>query len=275
MDHLWLYFAPPGDVVLLMTGRFEQGAAAGMFYARGVRPVFLNDAHAMMVGPEASIQGALARLAKPATLSTTSGWVTRRARELAKDHETFIVLEPPAGPASGPLQSIRQFAMGIRVTGQASIDGEVVADSEAGAQRITAWVDQMKAAIRVKTGVGVLDALMVEQTGSTVRFSAQDDGLVGGNQGKTAMNSDLGAELYSVIMSGFPGSPAHAVAQEKLLAVKEGMKRDEVLALLGKPLSVSKIEGLDVPRETWTYQAPFGKQLTVRLDDGVVTGPPQ
>ena len=33
MDHLWLSFAPPSDGVLLMTGKFEQGATAGLFYA--------------------------------------------------------------------------------------------------------------------------------------------------------------------------------------------------------------------------------------------------
>ena len=92
-----------------------------------------------------------------------------------------------------------------------------------------------------------------------------------GDAGKTAMNSDLGVELYDVIMAGFPGMPSRAVAGEKLLAVKTGMSRVEVLNLLGKPLSVSKIEGLDAPRETWTYQVAFGKQLSLRLDDGVVT----
>jgi hypothetical protein len=39
------------------------------------------------------------------------------------------------------------------------------------------------------------------------------------------------------------------------------MKREEVLSLLGQPLSVSAIQGLDTPRETWTYQVAFGKQL--------------
>ena len=92
-----------------------------------------------------------------------------------------------------------------------------------------------------------------------------------GEAGKTAMNSDLGVELYAVLMSGFPGMPPRAVAGDKLLAVTAGMKREEVLALLGKPLSVSAIEGLDVPRETWTYQIPFGKQLSMRLDGGIVT----
>ena len=53
------------------------------------------------------------------------------------------------------------------------------------------------------------------------------------------------------------------------------MKREEVLSLLGQPLSVSSIQGLDTPRETWTYQVPFGKQYTVRLDGGIVTAPPR
>jgi outer membrane protein assembly factor BamE (lipoprotein component of BamABCDE complex) len=89
------------------------------------------------------------------------------------------------------------------------------------------------------------------------------------------MNSDLGVELYGVIMAGFPGMPPRTVAEDKLLAVKAGMHREEVLSLLGPPLSVSSIQGLDTPRESWTYQIPFGKQLTVRLDGGVVTAPPR
>jgi hypothetical protein len=89
------------------------------------------------------------------------------------------------------------------------------------------------------------------------------------------MNTDLGVELYAVIMAGFPGMPSRTVAGDKLLAVKTGMNREEVLKLLGRPLAVSAIQGLDVPRETWTYQAPFGKPLTMRLDGGVVTVPPR
>ena len=156
MDHLWLSYAPPSDVVVLMTGKFEQGAAVGMFYAQGIRPVFLNDAHAMMIGSEPSIQAALARLAKPAAPShgDTAGWVTRRAKELSKDHETWIVTESPsANPTGGPLQAIRQFALGVRITGQAGIDGEAIADSEASAEKIAALVDQFKTAIRQKTVV--------------------------------------------------------------------------------------------------------------------------
>lgn len=272
MDHLWLSFAPPGDVVVLMTGKFEQGAAVGMFYARGIRPVFLNDAHAMMIGSEPSIQAALARLTKPAP---AAGWVTRRARELSKDHETWIVTESAANPAGSPLQAIRQFALGFRITGEQGIDGEAIADTEANAERISGWVDQLKVAMREKTGAGVLDALAVERSGSTLRFSAKGNSLLAGEEGKAAMNSDLGVALYGVIMAGFPGMPSRAVAGEKLLAVKEGMKREDVLNLLGKPLSVSTIEGLDVPRETWTYQVPFGKQLSLRLDGGVVSIPPR
>jgi hypothetical protein len=274
MDHLWLSFAAPNDVVLLMTGKFEQGVAAGMFYAQGIRPVFLGGAHAMMIGSEPSIQGALARLAKPA--AGASGWVTRRARELSKDHETWIVIEPPPGASqrAGALQPIRQFAMGFRLTGEAAIDGEAVADSEAGAEKIAAWVEQMKTAIREKTGVGALDSLKVERAGSTLRFAARGD-LVAGQTSQSAMSSDFGVELYGVVMAGFPGVPARTVSEDKLLAVKTGMKREEVLSLLGQPLSVAGIQGLDPPRETWTYQVPFGKQVTVRLDGGVVTVAPR
>jgi hypothetical protein len=273
MDHLWLSFAAPNDVVLLMTGKFERGVAAGMFYAQGIRPVFLGGAQAMMIGSEPSIQGALARLAKPAA---ASGWVTRRARELSKDHETWIVIEPPPGTTrgAGPLQPIRQFAMGFRLTGKAAIDGEAVADSEAGAEKIAAWVDQMKAAIREKTGVGALDALKVDRTGSSLRFAARGD-LIAGQTGPSPLSSDFGVELYGVVMAGFPGAAARTVSEDKLLAVKTGMKREEVLSLLGQPLSVAGIQGLDPPRETWTYQVPFGKQFTVRLDGGVVTVAPR
>jgi hypothetical protein len=274
MDHLWLSVAPPNDVVLLMTGKFEQGVTAGMFYAQGVQPVFLGGAHAMLIGSEPSIQAALARLAKPAA---PGGWAARRARELAKDHETWIVSEPPPGAsqATTAFSAIRRFAMGIRLSGTAAIDGEVVADSDAGAEKIAAWVERIKTVIREKTGVGALDPLSVERTGATLRFAAADNALLNGDAGKTAMNSDLGVELYSLIMAGFPGAPAKAVAEDKLLSVKAGMKREEVLNLLGPPLSISSIQGLDTPRETWTYQVPFGKQFTMRLDAGIVTTPPR
>src|SRR5579863_709997 len=39
MDHLWLSMGSTSDAVALMTGKFEKGAAAGMFYAAGVMPV--------------------------------------------------------------------------------------------------------------------------------------------------------------------------------------------------------------------------------------------
>ena len=165
--------------------------------------------------------------------------------------------------------------MGIRLSGVAGIDGEVVADSDASAEKIAGWVDQMKAAIREKTGVGALDALAVERTGATLRFAATDNALLSGDAGKTAMHSDVGVELYSLIMAGFPGAPVRTVAEDKLLSIKAGMHREEVLSLLGQPLSVSSIQGLDTPRETWTYQVPFGKQFTVRLDGGIVTAPPR
>ena len=273
MDHLWISFAPPNDIVVLMTGKFEQGVAAGMFYAQGIQPVFLGGAHAMMIGSEPSIQAALARLAKPAA---TGGWVARRARELSKDHETWIVTEPPPATnrAASPLPPIRQFALGFRLTGEASLDGEAVADSEAGAEKIAAWVERMKAAVRERTGVGALDSLTVERAGASLRFVAKDDSLLEGDAGKTAMSSDFGVEFYDVVMASFPGMPSRAVAEDKLRSVKAGMRREEILSLLGPPLSVTSIQGLDLPRETWTYQIPFGRQLSVRLDGGLVTAPP-
>jgi outer membrane protein assembly factor BamE (lipoprotein component of BamABCDE complex) len=65
--------------------------------------------------------------------------------------------------------------------------------------------------------------------------------------------------------------PARTASEDKILAIRKGMKREEVLTLVGAPLSVAAIQGLDEPRETWTYQVPFGKQFSVRLDNGVVT----
>src|SRR5580692_5944312 len=35
MDHLWMSMGSATDGVVLMTGKFEKGAAAGMFYAQG------------------------------------------------------------------------------------------------------------------------------------------------------------------------------------------------------------------------------------------------
>jgi hypothetical protein len=274
MDHMWLYFSPPSDLVVLMTGKFEQGVAANMFYSQGIRPVFLGGARAMMIGSEPSIQAALGRLAKPA--AAAGGWVARRARELSQDHETWIVIEPPAEVrGAGPLGTVRQFALGLRISGEAGVDGEAIADSEASAEKIAAWIGEMKSAIRAKTGVGALDSLTVERAGATVRFAAKGDALLAGDAGKAAMNSDFGVEVYSVMMAGFPGMPSRTVAGDKLSTVKAGMKREDVLTLLGRPLTVSSIQGLDTPRETWTYQVPFGKQLSVRLDGGVVTAPPR
>ena len=273
MDHFWLSAASAGDAVLLMTGKFEQGAMAGIFYARGIQPVFLGGAHAMMIGSEPSIQGALARLAKPT--AAPGGWAARRARELSKDHETWIVSERAGtNPGTGVFQAVRQFALGFRMAGEPGLDGEVAADSDANAEAIAAWVNQMKANIQQKTGVGALDALNVERSGSTVRFNANSEALMAGDAGKVALSSDFGVELYALLMGSFPGTHTRTVAEDKLLAVKAGMKREEVLDLLGPPAGVAMIQGLETPRETWTYQIPFGKQYSVRLEGGAVSRPP-
>ncbi len=275
-DHMWLSIAPPNDVVLLMTGKFERGAAAGLFYSQGIMPVFLGDAHAMMIGPEPSIQAALARMARP---PVNEGWAARRAREISKDHETWIVTELPksadhAANSEAVLQHIRRFSLGFRLTGDASLDGEAVTDSPASAQEIGTWIDRIKNLVREKTGSGVLDPLKVSLDGPALRFEAKDSGFLTGDAGKTAMNSDFGVELYQIVMAGFPGTPARIVAADKIAAVQTGMKRDDVLHLLGTPLTVSAIQGLETPRETWFYQVPFGKQFKVRFEDGVVTQPP-
>jgi hypothetical protein len=191
MDCLWLSFVAPNDFIVLMTGKFEQGAAAGVFYAQGVQPVFLGGARVMMIGPEPSIQGALARLAKPAA---NDGWGTRYARELSRDHDIWIVNERPAGSnhdSTAVLQAIRQFALGVRLTGEPGIDGEAVADSEASALKIVAWIDQMKA------GIAQFDSLNVAREGSDLRFTAKGDALPAGQDAKTVLNSDLGVELYA------------------------------------------------------------------------------
>ena len=210
-------------------------------------------------------------MAKP---GAGDGWVTKRARELSKDHETWLVMEPPASRGENPaavFQAIRKFALGIRVSREASLDGEAVTESEEGARKIAAWVEQIKTAVREKTGVGALDALNVSVDGATLRFAAKDNGLLTGDAGKKAMSSDFGVELHGLIMAGFPGMPARTASEDKILAIRKGMKREEVLTLVGTPLSVAAIQGLDEPRETWTYQVPFGKQFSVRLDNGVVT----
>jgi hypothetical protein len=105
-----------------------------------------------------------------------------------------------------------------------------------------------------------------------VKIDAKGEALIGGQEAKTALNSDFGVELYSVMMAGFPECRPRTVADDKGRA---GMKREEVLSLLGQPLSVCAIQGLDTSRETWTYQVAFGKQFTLKLDGGVVTTPPR
>ena len=254
------------DGVILMTGKFEKGAAAGMFYAQGVMPVLLGDAHAMMIGPEPSIQAALARMAKPVA---NDGWVAQKARQLSKDHETWLVTEPAASRDGGMFQSVRKFALGFRLSGEAQGDGEAVTASEADAQKIAAWVEGIKAKM------GALDSLKVSLGGATLRFAAKDDGLLTGDAGRKAMSSEFGVALYGLIMAGFPGIPARTASEDKILAIRKGMKREEVLTLVGAPLSIASIQGLDEPRETWTYQVPFGKQFSVRLDNGVVTQAPR
>lgn len=228
----------------------------------------------MMIGSESSIQATLTQLARAAG---NEGWVARRARELAKDHETWIVNEQPAKSKDRPdvLQSIRKFAIGFRVTGDTGIDGEAVTDTDESAQKLANWVEQMKGAIHEKTGAGVLDSLDVKCDGPILRFAAKGDRLLAGEAGKAALNSDFGVGLYEIMMAGFPGMPARTVAGDRALAIRTGMKREELLSLLGEPLSVYSIQGLDTPRETWTYQVAFGKQVSVRLDGGVVSAPPR
>ncbi len=269
MDHFWMSIAEPHDIVILMTGKFERGGAANLFYSQGIRPVFLGDAHAMIVGPEPSVQAALARLAHA---PAGDEWVASRARQISKDHDGWVVAEP-GSKLTGALKTIRRFALGFRWTNSIGTDAEVVADSDAGARGIADWIENMKTTVREKTGVAVLDALKVSLDGSTVRIAATG-GLLEGDAGKAAMNSDFGAELYNVLAAGLPGAPK-TVAADKIASVKMGMSREEVLALLGPPVGVTAIQGLDTPRETWIYQVPFGKQVLMRLEGGVVSQLPR
>jgi len=273
IDHLWVSFAAPNDLVVVATGKFEQGAAAGILYSRGIQPVFLGGAQAMMIGSESSLQAAMSRLSRPTPNASTGGWVARRARELSRDHETWVVTDSSDARSSN-VHGILQFALGFRLAGEGSIDGEAVAESETSALELAAWIERSKSAMRGKEGLGALDWLTVKRDGVTLRFAGRGGALPAVDASKTVMNSDFGVEVYALTMAAFPGMPARTVAAEKLSAVRAGMKKEEVLALLGQPLSVFSIQGLTPLRETWTYQVPFGKSVTLRLEGGVVAAPP-
>ncbi len=276
VDHLWLSIGGPRDVVMLMTGHFEKGQVAGMFYSQGSSPVFLGGAQAMLVGPEPSIRAALARLQAPPVADANAGWVAARARGMAaSDHELWVVVEPqpPAavpGAGAGPLAGAREFAFGAKLAGEMSIDGELEAASPERATEISTWVQAMKDGLKLKNGDSALDTLAIDKGGATLRFSAKGSQLANSQ----ALHSEFGPELYSLITARIPGAPARAVAQDKLKAVKAGMPREEALGPAWSPLSVTFGSGLELPRETWLYQAAFGKQVTVRLDGGVVTVAP-
>jgi hypothetical protein len=169
---------------------------------------------------------------------------------------------------------VRRFALGFP-GGGAGIHGEAVTESDEAAAQVAAWIEGMKSALRGKAGAGTLDALAVSREGVTLQFSASGEGLLSGDAGKSAMHSQFGVELYSLLTAGYPGLPSRTAPEEKVLAVKTGMKREDLLTLLGQPLSVYAIQGLDPPRETWSYQVPFGKQYLVRLDGGVVAAAPK
>src|SRR5262249_53329333 len=110
---------------------------------------------------------------------------------------------------------------------------------------------------------------------NAVRFSAREAVATASSQAPNpALDSDFGAEIYSLFLAGIPGQPARAVAGERLRTVKKGMSKDQVIALVGPPLAVMSIQGLEEPRETWTYQIAFGKQMTLRLDNNLVTVEP-
>jgi hypothetical protein len=274
IDHLWISYAAPNDLVVLATGKFEQGAAAGILYSKGIQPVFLNDAHAMMIGSEPSLQAAFNRLSKPVQNAATAGWAMRRARELSRDYETWVVTDS-SHARPGNVHGILQFALAFRLAGEGSIHGEAVAESEAGASEFADWIERSKSAMRDKDGTGAMDWLTVKRDGVILRFTGSGGALPSGDAAKSLMNSDFGVDLYALTMAGFPGAPARTVPADKLRAVRTGMKKDEALALLGQPLSVFSIQGLNPVRETWTYQVPFGKSVTLQLEGGVVTAPPR
>ena len=274
-DNMWLSIVNERDIVLLMTGQFEQGAAAGLFYAQGIRPVFLGGAGAMMIGAEPSIQAALARLAAPPLKNDAQNAIARRAKELAKDHEVWIAGTPPPilKRSPSPLSGVQEFAIGIRLSGEAGVDGEVTADSPESAGQIAAWLEKIKAMAKGTARTEEIQSLALEQAGATLRFSAKvslASATPVGADPNPALDSEFGAELYALALAGIPGQPLRAVAGDKLRLVKKGMKSEEVIALVGPPLGVMSIQGLEETRENWTYQVAFGKSMTMRLEGGIV-----
>jgi len=278
-DNMWLSVANERDALLLMTGRFEQGAAANLFYSQGIRPVFLGGAGVMLIGAEPSIQAALARLAAAPSNAAGQNWISRRAREMAKDHEIWIAGAPPAilKKSLSPFSGVQEFAIGVRLSSDQGIDGEVVADSAESAERIAVWLGRIKELLKGQPQTEELASLTLEKSGANLRFSTKGLASQASKPASTpnpALDSEFGAELYSLVMAGIPGQPPRAVAGDKLRQVKKGMKSEEVIALVGPPLGVMSIQGLEESRENWTYQVAFGKQMTLRLDANVVTVEP-
>jgi hypothetical protein len=105
------------------------------------------------LGPDPAIQAALGRLAKPAA---AGGWVASRAQEMSKDHQMWLVNQQPPGgnQAAVALRAVHQFSLGLRVTGEVGLDGEVIADSDSGAEQISTWLERVKARLRKKNGQG-------------------------------------------------------------------------------------------------------------------------
>lgn len=251
VERMWISFAGERDFLLLLDGRFETGSMANVFYSQGVYPVFLGDASAMLVGPPASVEAALARLRAPAAPS--------KFRELSAGSQAYLVVAPPEQPAGDPFHGIRQIAFGLRIEGEAKAEATITGATAESIAALEKWLRTMQK-----------DALTIESSGTTLRVSAQGFDP----SGSFASDSALAVKMHPLFLGWLPGQPKSVVSTAQMQAVREGMAQEELVRLAGRPIAVSGIQGLETPRETWTYQIAFGRQVTIRLDGGVVTAPP-
>lgn len=287
IDRLWLAARDSGSegALILVTGRFERGSGLEALKAPGMIQVFVGGPNAMLIGSEKAVRAALRRLNAPQ--DGDDGWVGDQARQLAPDHDFWLAMQPRADlqQVASQLQGMRQFSLAAKLHDETRLDGELVTVSETIMDKLMATVDEAKARMikdNPKTRA-TLDKMTVERDGDTLRFSAK-----GGKLSTQQFSTEIARQLHGMVsaMMPTPGggalqrpqavaaaveTPSAAVADEKLLAVKKGMKRAEVVGLIGKPATVSSISGLEVQRETWTYRLESGKKVTLRLDDGVVT----
>ena len=287
LDRVWISIqgtTGAQDVLVLMTGHFERGALAAELTNApgGFARVFLGGPNVMLAGPEASVKAALVRLSAPGK-EATLGWAAEQAREFSTDHDFWIAAQPGAElqQMAGQFGGLTHFVFGAKLHNEASFDGEFGAVSDAIIDKMMVELEATKAkAIKENPKMrALLEKLAVERDGMVLRFSAQ-----GGKINPKQFASELSKQVRTVMSSLLSGGASQQraivdlkvlVPDEKLEGVKKGMTRDEVTGLLGKPVMVSSISGLDVPRESWTYHLASGKKVTLRLDDGVVSSLPR